>query len=126
ELKARIGIHLGDVLERNGDLFGTAVNIAARLEDIAEPGGIVVSAAIRDATAGKLPTSFMDLGLKSLKNIEVPIRADALSPRPGSPSSGMPRAGEVLTLSSKPSIAVLPFDNLRGDRDQDYFADGIV
>jgi adenylate cyclase len=62
ELRARIGIHLGDVLERNGDLFGTAVNIAARLEDIAEPGGIVVSSAIRDATAGKLPDPLRTLG----------------------------------------------------------------
>src|SRR5262245_17895690 len=79
ELMARIGILLGDVLERNGDLFGTAVNIAARLEDIAEPGGIVVSSAIRDATAGKLPASFADLGVKTLKNIEEPIRVYALS-----------------------------------------------
>jgi adenylate cyclase len=74
ELRARIGIHLGDVLERNGDLFGTAVNIAARLEDIAEPGGIVVSSAIRDATAGRLPASFADLGVKTLKNIDEPVR----------------------------------------------------
>jgi adenylate cyclase len=79
ELRARIGIHLGDVLERNGDLFGTAVNIAARLEAMAEPGGIVVSAAIRDATAGRLPAFFADLGVKMLKNIEEPVRVYALS-----------------------------------------------
>src|SRR6187200_1240918 len=78
-LRARIGIHLGDVLERNGDLFGTAVNIAARLQAIAEPGGIVVSSAIRDSTAGKLPASFADLGVKTLKNIEEPVRVYALS-----------------------------------------------
>src|SRR5262245_24836276 len=78
-LSARIGIHLGDVLERNGDLFGTAVNIAARLEALAEPGGIVVSAAVRDATAGKLPAAFADLGVKNLKNIEEPVRVYALS-----------------------------------------------
>ena len=120
ELQVRIGIHLGDVLERNGDVFGTAVNIAARFEDIAEPGGIVVSSAVRDAAAGKLPASFVDLGLKTLKNIEEPIRAYALSPRAGSLSSGIPLAGEALPLPSKPSIAVLPFDNLSGDRDQDY------
>src|SRR5262245_48667985 len=125
-LQVRIGIHLGDVVDKGGDLFGTAVNVAARLEGIAQPGGIVVSAAVRDAIAGKLPASFMDLGLKTLKNIEEPIRAYALSPRAGSLSSGMPRAGEALPLPSKPSIAVLPFDNLSGDRDQDYFADGIV
>src|SRR4029453_771190 len=79
ELRARIGIHLGDVLERNGDLFGAAVNIAARLEAIAEPGGIVVSSAIRDATAGKLPATFVDLGVKTLKNIEERVRVLALS-----------------------------------------------
>src|SRR5262245_11206175 len=82
ELRARIGIHLGDVLERNGDLFGTAVNIAARLEAIADPGGIVVSSAIRDATAGKLRASFTDLGMKTLKNIEEPLRVYTLSAGP--------------------------------------------
>jgi TolB-like protein/class 3 adenylate cyclase/Tfp pilus assembly protein PilF len=125
ELRARIGIHLGDVLERNGDLFGTAVNIAARLEDIAEPGGIVVSSAIRDATAGKLPASFVDLGVKTLKNIEEPVRVYALSAsRPTSVQAS--RSKEALPLPDKPSIAVLPFENLSGDRDQEYFADGIV
>ena len=84
ELRARIGIHLGDVLERNGDLFGTAVNVAARLEGIAEPGGIIVSAAIRDAVIGKPPASFSDLGVKALKNIEEPLRVYALSPKAGS------------------------------------------
>src|SRR5262245_37286582 len=126
DLQVRIGIHLGDVVDKGGDLFGTAVNVAARLEGIAQAGGIVVSAAVRDAIAGKLPASFADLGLKTLKNIEEPIRAYALSPRAGSMSSGTPRAGEVLTLPSKPSIAVLPFENLSGDREQEYFADGIV
>jgi TolB-like protein/class 3 adenylate cyclase/Tfp pilus assembly protein PilF len=126
DLQIRIGVHLGDVVDNGGDLFGTAVNVAARLEGIAQPGGIVVSAAVRDAIAGKLPASHMDLGLKALKNIEEPIRAYALAPRAGSLSSGIPRAGEALPLPSKPSIAVLPFDNLSGDRDQDYFADGIV
>src|SRR5262245_38684459 len=125
ELKARIGIHLGDVLESNGDLFGTAVNIAARLEGIAEPGGIVVSAAIRDATAGKLPASFVDLGVKTLKNIDEPVRVFALRAS-GFASAQTRRAKEALPLPEKPSIAVLPFDNLSGDRDQDYFADGIV
>ena len=83
DLQVRIGIHLGDVVDKGGDLFGTAVNVAARLEGIAQPGGIVVSAAVRDAIAGKLPASFTDLGLKTLKNIEEPLRAYALSPRPG-------------------------------------------
>jgi TolB-like protein/class 3 adenylate cyclase len=125
-LKIRIGIHLGDVVDKDGDLFGTAVNVAARLEGIAQPGGIVVSAAVRDAVSGRLPASFSDLGLQTLKNIGEPLRAYSLSPRAESLSSGALRTGEALPLPSKPSIAVLPFDNLSGDRDQDYFADGIV
>jgi TolB-like protein/class 3 adenylate cyclase len=126
DLQVRIGVHLGDVVDKSGDLLGTAVNIAARLEGIAQPGGIVVSAAVRDSIAGKVPASFTDLGLKTLKNIEEPLRAYALSPRSLSPSSGVPRAGEALPLPIKPSIAVLPFENLSVDREQEYFADGMV
>jgi TolB-like protein/class 3 adenylate cyclase len=126
DLQLRIGIHLGDVVDKAGDLFGSAVNIAARLEGIAQPGDIVVSAAVRDAIAGKLTASFSDLGLKSLKNIEEPLRAYALSPRTGSPLLVTSRTGEALLLPNKPSIAVLPFENLSGDREQEYFADGMV
>ncbi len=126
DLQLRIGIHLGDVVDKAGDLFGSAVNIAARLEGIAQSGGIVVSAAVRDAIAGKLAASFSDLGLQALKNIEEPLRAYALSPRTSSVLSGVSRTGEPLPLPSKPSIAVLPFENLSGDREQEYFADGIV
>jgi TolB-like protein/class 3 adenylate cyclase len=126
DLQVRIGIHLGDVVDKGGDLFGTAVNVAARLEGIAQPGGIVVSAAVRDAIVGKLPTSFADLGLQALKNIEEPLRAYALSPRTGSSLPGVSRTGEALPLPNKPSIVVLPFDDMSSDRDQEYFADGIV
>jgi TolB-like protein/class 3 adenylate cyclase len=126
DLHLRIGVHLGDVVDKAGDLFGTAVNIAARLESIAQPGGIVVSAAVRDAIAGKLAASFSDLGLQALKNIDEPLRAYGLSLRTGSLSSRVSRTEEALALPSKPSIAVLPFDNLSGDREQEYFADGIV
>jgi adenylate cyclase len=125
-LQVRIGIHLGDVVDKGGDLFGTAVNIAARLEGIAQPGGIVVSAAVRDAIAGRLAASFADLGPQVLKNIEEPLRAYALSAKQGSRSRAVSRAGEGLPLPGKPSIAVLPFENLSGDREQDYFADGMV
>jgi TolB-like protein/class 3 adenylate cyclase/tetratricopeptide (TPR) repeat protein len=125
-LQVRIGIHLGDVVDKGGDLFGTAVNVAVRLEGIAQPGGIVVSAAVRDAIAGKLPASFTDLGLQSLKNIDEPLRAYALSPKTGVVPPIAFRSGEALPLPSKPSIAVLPFENLSGDREQDYFADGMV
>jgi adenylate cyclase len=126
ELQLRIGVHIGDVVNKNGDLFGTAVNVASRLEGIAEPGGIVVSAAVRDAIAGRLLTSFTDLGLKNLKNIEEPFRAYALSPRAVSSLPGATCAEIALPLPDKPSIAVLPFENLSGDREQEYFADGIV
>src|SRR5262245_41408982 len=126
ELQLRIGVHIGDVINKNGDLFGTAVNVASRLEGIAQPGGIVVSAAVRDAIAGRLLTYFTDLGLKNLKGIEEPFRAYALSSRAVTSLTGTPRTRDTLPLPDKPSIAVLPFDNLSGDRDQDYFADGIV
>jgi adenylate cyclase len=102
DLQIRIGIHLGDVVDEGGDLFGTAVNVAARLEGIAQPGGIVVSAAVRDAIAGKLAASFTDLGPQTLKNIEGPLRAYALSPKAGATSPGA-----ALPLPNKPSIAVL-------------------
>src|SRR6476660_2631950 len=105
DLQLRIGVHLGDVVDKAGDLFGSAVNIAARLEGIAQPGGIVVSAAVRDAIAGQLAAYFTDLGLKSLKNIEESLRAYAVSPRTGSLLPAVSRAGEALPLPSKPSIA---------------------
>jgi TolB-like protein/Tfp pilus assembly protein PilF len=119
DLQVRIGIHLGDVVDKGGDLFGTAVNVAARLEGIAQPGGIVVSAAVRDAIAGKLSESPTDLGLKTLKNIHEPVRAYslALAGKPVPPSPPLP---------DKPSIAILPFENMSRDPDQDYFADGMV
>jgi TolB-like protein/Tfp pilus assembly protein PilF len=118
-LQLRVGIHIGDVVEKDGDLFGTAVNVAARLEGLAQPGNIVVSAAVRDAIAGKLLASFTDLGLKTLKNIEGPVRAYTLSVAARAVSAGP-------SLPDRPSIAVLPFDNLSGDREQEYFADGMV
>jgi adenylate cyclase len=124
-LQLRIGIHLGDVVDKGGDLFGSAVNIAARLEGIAQPGGIVVSAAVRDAIAGKLVAASRDLGLQNLKNIDEPLQAYALIPKTAA-LPGMLRSGETLELPSKPSIAVLPFENLSGDREQEYFADGVV
>jgi TolB-like protein/class 3 adenylate cyclase len=126
ELHVRIGVHMGDVVSKNGDLFGTTVNVASRLEGIAEPGSIVVSAAVRDAVAGRLLASFTDLGLKNLKNIEEPFRAYALSPRAVSSLPGAPRTGVPLPLPDKPSIAVLAFENLSGDPEQEYFADGVV
>jgi adenylate cyclase len=122
-IQVRIGIHMGDVVSKSGDLFGMAVNIAARLEGIAQPGGIVVSSAVRDDVVGKLPASFADLGMKTLKNIEQPIRVYSLS---AASAGSVGRRGDALPLPDKPSIAVLPFENLSGDREQEYFADGMV
>src|SRR5262245_25982119 len=123
-IQVRIGIHMGDVVSKNGDLFGMAVNIAARLEGIAQSGGIVISSAVRDDVVGKLTATFADLGMKTLKNIEQPIRVYSLAGR--SSASSVKLRGESLPLPDRPSIAVLPFENLSGDRDQEYFADGMV
>jgi TolB-like protein/class 3 adenylate cyclase len=123
-IQVRIGIHMGDVVSKGGDLFGMAVNIAARLEAIAQPGGIVVSSAVRDDVVGKLSASFADLGMKTLKNIELPVRVFSLSGTSNTSSVG--HRGVSPPLPDKPSIAVLPFENLSGDREQEYFADGIV
>src|SRR5262245_51665856 len=125
-LEIRIGIHLGDVVDKGGDLFGTAVNIAARLEAIAQPGTIVISAAVRDAIAGRLAASLTDLGLQVLKNLEEPLRAYAIASKRGPQPAPPTLPGQAPALPDKPSIAVLPFDNLSGDREQEYFADGIV
>jgi TolB-like protein/class 3 adenylate cyclase len=126
KLQVRIGIHAGDVIDKNGDLFGTAVNIAARLEGVAPSGGIVVSAAVHDDVIGKLTVSFTDLGQMLLKNIAQPIRAYSLFRTINSPPTAAVGSAQFLQLPDKPSIAVLPFENLSGDREQEYFADGMV
>jgi adenylate cyclase len=119
-IELRIGIHIGDVIIEDGDIFGDGVNIAARLESIAQPGGICVSEDAFRQVRGKLDAKFQDVGEQSLKNITQPIRVYRLQP------SGSATAAAALALPEKPSIAVLPFQNMSGDPEQDYFADGIV
>ena len=120
----RVGVHLGDVLVEGDDILGDGVNISARLEGIAEPGGICISEDAYRQVRGKLEAAFVDIGEQSLKNIARLLRVY----RVGSGSSAEPAATmpTALPLPDKPSIAVLPFANLSGDPEQDYFADGMV
>ena len=119
----RIGVNLGDVVAlADGDLYGDGVNVAARLESVADPGGVAISANVHDELLGKLALPFVDLGERSLKNLVRPIRIYALAG--SNPITSTARLS--LPLPDKPSIAVLPFANMSGDPEQDYFADGVV
>jgi TolB-like protein/class 3 adenylate cyclase len=123
----RIGVHVGDVIVDGANLLGDGVNIAARLQALAEPGGICVSAAVRDHVGANVRVSFADLGGQRFKNIANPVHAFAIGPRQGRPQAGQAAATRASPqLPDKPSIAVLPFANLSGDADQEYFADGMV
>ena len=122
-IEFRIGINMGDIVVEDGDIFGDGVNVAARLEGIAVPGGICVSARVREDTTGKLDLAFEDMGAQALKNIARPIRAYRVMMAAGSTAV---HASSDPPLPDKPSIAVLPFANMSGDPEQDYFADGMV
>ncbi len=119
----RIGVHLGDVVVEGSDLLGDGVNIAARLEGEAVPGGVAVSANVADSVRGRVPFALEDRGERTLKNIDRPMRVFRLA----APQAAPVRAAEpALTLPDKPSLVVLPFQNMSGDAEQDYFVDGLV
>jgi TolB-like protein len=126
KLQFRIGINLGDVIVDRNEIYGDGVNVAARLESLAEPGGICISDMVRQGVEGKLDLAFEDLGEQSVKNIDKPVRAYRIF-------LGFDAAPEVTSVETKtndtpsqPSIAVLPFTNMSGDPEQGYFADGIT
>ena len=131
QINFRIGVHVGDVMVRAGDLFGDGVNIAARLQTLAKAGGLCVSGVTYDQVRKILPLQFTDLGAQTVKNIEEPIRAYEVKAQGVEASSALGEAsslgdGKPLALPDKPSIAVLPFQNMSGDPEQEYFADGMV
>ena len=126
-LEFRIGINLGDVIFDEGDIFGDGVNVAVRLETLAEPGGICINRVVRDQVRDRLDITFQDMGEQQVKNIARPVRAYAirLGDKATTPAASQTSAAPLL-LPDKPSLAVLPFQNMSGDAEQEYFADGMV
>src|SRR5713101_1179288 len=119
-IEFRIGVNLGDVIVQDEDIFGDGVNVAARLERIAKPGGIAISGSVRDQIGNRLDLVFEDMGEHKLKNIEQPVRVYSLSHEESTAANTAPNRDQ------RPSVAVLPFSNLSGDPEQEYFSDGIT
>src|SRR5262249_32957898 len=119
----RIGVHVGDVMVRDGDLFGDAVNVAARLQALAAPGGICGSAAGRRHARNRIPAAVTDAGAQQIKSIAEPVHVFRVTAHGVTPAVAAP---VPLSLPDKPSVAVLPFTNISSDPEQEFFADGIA
>jgi adenylate cyclase len=128
KIEFRIGINVGDIIVDGDDIFGDGVNVAARLESISEPGGICVSDVVHQQVDGRVEALFADLGDQNLKNIARPVRAYriALKQAQAETAAAPATAPAAFASPDKPSIAVLPFQNMSGDAEQDYFCDGLV
>ncbi|MBV8476708.1 MAG: adenylate/guanylate cyclase domain-containing protein, partial [Acidobacteria bacterium] len=122
----RVGVNLGDVIVEGDDIFGDGVNVAARLEGLAEPGGVCVSGTVRDHIGDRLPYAFEDRGEQRVKNIARPIRVYRVREGDIAARNSIAPTSPSLALPDKPSIAVLPFQNMSNDAEQEYFADGIA
>ena len=125
-IEFRIGINLGDIIVDDDDIFGDGVNVASRIEGIAKPGGVAVSSAVRDNIGNKLELVFEDMGDQELKNIEFPVRVYNVVVGASTAKANAGVAEIEIADADKPSIAVLPFNNMSGDPEQEYFSDGIT
>ena len=125
-IRLRIGVNLGDIIVEGSDIYGDGVNVAARLEGLAVPGGICISGKVHEEVRNKLSAPFEDLGKQNVKTVADPIRVFRWTDAAADPMPGMAGAEAALTLPDKPSIAVLPFVNMSGDPEQEYFSDGIT